>query len=173
MPAWPAVLFLAPLAWLALAYNSLVRRRNRAAAAWSQIDVQLRRRHDLVPNLVEVTERYMRHERDVIQAVAGARAEAMKAGADVTRRARAEGRFAATLGRLYAVMEGYPALKADTIVRDLTEQLATTENRIAFARQHYNDNVMILNTAVDSFPSGLVASLFGIGRRQYFEPGEP
>jgi LemA protein len=157
--------------WAVFAYNALVRRRNEIANAFAQIDVQFKRRHDLVPNLVETARRYLQHEQGTLEAVAAARAGASRA-ADSARRgpadagaiaalSGAEGALATVLGRLMAVVEAYPQLKADATMRELSEELTHTENRIAFARQAFNDAVLDFNNAAQQAPANLVAGLFG------------
>ena len=156
--------------WAVLAYNRLIALRNRIANAFGQIDVQLRRRYDLVPNLVETARKYMQHERETLEAVTLARARAVSAS-DALRAmpasaaaagalADAEGALSMGLGRLLALSEAYPELKADETLRDLREELTTTENRVAFTRQAYNDEVLAFNNAVQSFPDLIVAKLF-------------
>lgn len=142
-------------------YNALIARRNQAANAWSQIDVQLKRRHDLIPNLVNSVKGYLTHEREVLEAVTNARAAAIAAGNDVTVRAEAENSLTRALRSVFAVAESYPELKASHNVLALQEELGSTENRVAFARQFYNDSVMAFNTRVQSVPVNLVAGLFG------------
>jgi LemA protein len=141
-------------------YNRLVTQRNRVRNAWSQIDVQLRRRHDLVPNLVESVKGYMAHERGVIDAIVDARKQAMAAGPDVAARADAENALGRSLRSLFALVEAIPQLRASENVASLQEELGSTENRIAFARQHYNDSVMQYNTAIETVPSNVVAGIF-------------
>lgn len=148
-------------------YNGLVWKKNAARNAFAQIDVQLKRRYDLIPNLVETVQAYMSHERTTLEAVVAARnsaeAASLRSAGDwsnaqaVQQRAEAEAGLSGTLGRLLAVSESYPELKADQNMRQLTEALTTTENRIAFARQAYNDAVMTLNTALEVFPNSWVA----------------
>lgn len=157
--------------WAVMAYNRLVALRNRIGNAFGQIDVQLKRRHDLVPNLVEVARRYLQHEQDTLQAVISARSQAQGAAAAARAHpadaaaigalAQAEQGLMGQLGRLLAVAEAYPALKADQNLRELSEELTHTENRIGFARQAYNDAVLDLNNAVQAFPDLLVARLTG------------
>lgn len=158
-------------AWATRVYNRLVRNRNRIANAFGQIDVQLKRRHDLVPNLVEVARRYLAHEAATLQAVTQARGAALGA-ADAARAAptsaaaiaaltAAEQALGGSLGRLLVVAEDYPALKADATMRSLSEELTSTENRIGFARQAYNDQVLAFNDAATRFPDLLVARLAG------------
>ena len=137
--------------WLMTAYNSLVSLKNQVDAAWRQIDVQLKRRHDLIPNLVEAVKGYMQFERDTLTQVVEARNRAVSAP-DQSSRVAAENQLTAGLGHLFALMENYPQLKADQNVLRLQEELTTTENQIAFSRQAYNDSVMQLNTRVESFP---------------------
>ncbi len=149
-------------------YNSLVRLRNQVENAWRQIDVQLKRRHDLIPNLVEAVKGYMEFERDTLTQVVEARAKALGA-TDQASRIAAENQLTAGLGRLLAVMENYPQLKADQNVMQLQEELTTTENQIAFARQAYNDVVLQLNTRLETFPSNLVAEQFGFKSGDYFK----
>ena len=157
--------------WAIAAYNALVQRRNRIANAYAQIDVQLKRRYDLIPNLVEVAKRYLAHEAGTLEAVARARGAAMgaagaarvrptDAGA-VTTLAGAEQELAGTMGRLMAIAENYPELKADATMQSLSEELTSTENRVGFARQAYNDEVLEYNDTATRFPSLVAARLFG------------
>ena len=139
-------------------YNGLVRLRNAVRDAWSQIDVQLKRRHDLIPNLVETVKGYMVHERETLQNVTKARQLAQSAGG-VAERGAAEQGLSAALGRLIAVAENYPDLKANQNFLGLQEELASTENRIGFARQFYNDSVMRYNNKVQMVPSNMVAAI--------------
>ncbi len=155
-------------AYLVAAYNSLVRLRNGVESAWRQIDVQLNRRHDLIPNLIEAVKGYMQFERDTLTQVVEARAKAVSAS-DTGARVAAENQLSAGLGRLLAVMENYPQLKADQNVRQLQEELTTTENQISFARQAYNDLVMSLNTRIESFPTSIIANQFGFKAAEYFK----
>jgi len=148
------------LLWFLMTYNRLVSLRNGARNAWSDIDVQLTRRHDLVPNLVESVKGYMAHERQTLEAVTQARSAAMSAGADIATRVTAEMALGGAVGNLLAVAERYPQLKASQNFLLLQEQLTSTENRIAFARQHYNETVRQLNTSVAEFPRNLVAGMF-------------
>ena len=154
-------------------YNRLVAKRNQSENAWGQIDVQLKRRHDLIPNLVEVVKDYMSYEQETLREVIEARSKAVSAqGGPREDSIAAEGILGAAVGKLLAVFENYPDLKANSNVMRLQEELTTTENRIAFARQHYNDSVMGLNNAVESFPGNLVAGLFSFRRQSYFEVPE-
>jgi LemA protein len=155
--------------WFALhAYNRLVRMRNNVRNAWSDVDVQLTFRHDLVPNLVESVKGYMNHERETLEAVAQARSAAMGAGADVAARAAAELALGSALGSLLVTAERYPDLKASQNFLLLQEQLTTTENRIAFARQHYNETVRQFNTLIAEFPWNLMARKFGYAPEKMF-----
>jgi LemA protein len=154
--------------WAMIAYNGLVTLRNQVQNAWRQIDVQLRRRHDLIPNLVEAVKGYMQFERDTLTQVVEARAKAISAP-DQASRIAAENQLTGGLGRLLAVMENYPQLKSDQNVLKLQEELTTTENQIAFARQAYNDSVMQFNTRIESFPTNLLASNFGFRQAEYFQ----
>jgi LemA protein len=157
--------------WMLAAYNRLVRYRNEIGNAFAQIDVQLKRRHDLIPNLVEVARKYVQHERDTLEAVIAARNGARKASeaaaarpADAARIAAlgsAEDALAGMMSKLAVVVEAYPALKADASLRDLSEELNHTENRIAFSRQAFNDAVLDYNNAAQQAPTNLVAGIFG------------
>ncbi|HZO27274.1 MAG TPA: LemA family protein [Chloroflexota bacterium] len=142
-------------------YNGLVGLRNRVRNAWSQIDVQLKRRHDLVPNLVNAVKGIMAHERAVLDRVTQARASAIAAGNDVAARSQAENELTGAMRSLFAVAEAYPALRSNENMLMLQEELSSTENRIAFARQHYNDSAMAYNTARQQFPAVLFAASLG------------
>jgi LemA protein len=154
--------------YLTFAYNSLVRMRNSVENSWRQIDVQLKRRHDLIPNLVEAVKGYMQFERDTLTQVIEARNRAVEASSQGAR-LQAENQLTAGLGRLFALMENYPQLKADENVLQLQEQLTTTENQIAFARQAYNDAAMELNNRIETFPTNIIADHFGFHPADYFE----
>jgi LemA protein len=157
------------LVLLLVAYNRLVGMRNGVRTGWSDIDVQLTRRHDLVPNLVETVRGYMDHERSTLEAVTQARAQAMKIGAsDIATRAVAEMALGDAVSGLLGVVERYPTLKASENFFLLQEQLTSTENRIAFARQHYNELVRRYNTSLREFPRNLVAGVFGFSPAQMF-----
>jgi len=149
-------------------YNSLIRLRNQVKNAWSQIDVQLKRRHDLIPNLIETVKGYMKHEKETLTSVIEARAKAINANgvADVS---AAEGHLQTALDKLLAVVENYPNLKADQSFATLQEELSSTENRIAFSRQYYNDSVMNMNNKMEVFPSNIVASGMNLQKESYFE----
>ncbi|HYE98090.1 MAG TPA: LemA family protein [Planctomycetota bacterium] len=151
-------------------YNALVALRNQVKNAWAQIDVQLKRRHDLIPNLVETVRGYATHERQTLEAVIAARNQAVAArSGDIPAQIQAEQGLGAALGRLMVVMEQYPDLKANQNFLALQEELTSTENKIAFARQFYNDQVMTYNTKVESFPSNLIAGSFGFKTATPFE----
>ncbi len=151
-----------------LLYNRLVRLRNKVEEAWAQIDVQLQRRHDLIPNLVNTVKGYAAHEKTTLAEVTAARAAAVSAqGAAAA--GQTEDVLTAALGRLFAVAENYPQLKADQNFRQLQEELAETENKVAFARQYYNDNVREWNTRIASVPDNLVAGLIRAEKAEYFE----
>src|SRR3954468_10333171 len=150
-----------------LGYNGLVKRRNQVDNAWSQIDVQLKRRHDLIPNLVETVKGYAAHERGTFEAVTQARANAINAQSPVEQ-AQAENVLSGALKSLFAVAEAYPDLKANQNFLNLQEELTGTEGRISYARQYYNDSVQRLNTKIQSFPSNVLANTFGFKEREYF-----
>jgi LemA protein len=169
MVSWVILSIIAVAAiYLMIAYNSLVRLRNEIENSWRQIDVQLKRRHDLIPNLVEAVKGYMQFERDTLTQVVEARSRAISAPSQGAR-LEAENQLSAGLGRLLAVMENYPQLKADQNVLQLQEQLTTTENQIAFSRQAYNDVVMQFNTRIQTFPSNIIANNFGFKTADYFK----
>lgn len=156
---------------LVLLYNRLVRLRNRTENAWSQVDVQLKRRYDLVPNLVETVKGYASHERQTFEDVTQARAAAQGARG-VQEQAQAENALTAAIGRLFAVAEAYPELRAAEGFQSLQAQLAETEDRIAVARQVYNDTVQTYDTALETVPTNLVAGAFRFQEREYFETDE-
>ncbi len=162
----------AAIAAVVALYNGLVRLRNETDNAWAQIDVQLQRRHDLIPNLVETVKGYMRHERELLENITKARGAAV-AAQGVGPQAAAENMLTSLLGQLRVAIEAYPDLKASANVLALQEELASTENKLAFARQYYNDSVMRLNTKIESFPSNIVAGIFGFGKREFFEIDDP
>jgi LemA protein len=157
--------------WLIAIYNRLVALRNQVKNAWRQIDVQLKRRHDLIPNLVETVKDYMSYEQETLRQVIEARNVAVRAH-DPSQAIPAEGALTGALGRLFALMENYPDLKANQNVANLMEELSGTENKISFSRQFYNDSVMSLNNAVQSFPSNIVANMFKFTEATYFEVPE-
>ena len=151
-------------------YNGLVRRRNQVKNAWAQIDVQLKRRYDLVPNLVETVRGYMEHERETLEAVTNARNLAQQvASAGAGARAKAEDALSSALSRLLAVVENYPDLKANQNFLALQEELTSTENKISFSRQFYNDSVLRYNNQTQMFPSSIIASIAGFSASEFFE----
>jgi LemA protein len=154
-----------------LTYNGLVRLRNRIDNAWSQIDVQLKRRYDLIPNLVETVKGYAAHERGVFEQVTQARANAINAQGP-QQQAEAENVLSGALKSLFAVAEAYPDLKANQNFLSLQEELTSTEDRVAYARQFYNDSVLSYNNKLQTFPRNVIAGMFNFEKREYFE-GEP
>jgi LemA protein len=158
-----SILFLVVLAvivlWVIAAYNGLIALKNQTVNAWKQIDVQLKRRHDLIPNLVNTVKGSMEFEKETLQGVVDARSKAMASGGGVKETAAAEGALTGALGKLFVVMERYPDLKSSQNVRDLQEELSSTENKIAFARQLYNDTATRYNTKQQQFPTNLVAGI--------------
>jgi LemA protein len=158
--------------WMVGMYNGLVRERNEVRNAWAQIDVQLKRRHDLIPNLVETVKGYAAHEKTTLENVVQARARAVSAQG-VGERARAESELGGALGRLMLVVENYPDLKANQNFLALQEELTSTENKIGFARQYYNDSVMKYNTRIQSVPTNIVAGMFNFRQEDFFELEEP
>ncbi len=168
MVAWTVLAVLGLiLIWLILIYNGLVTIRNDVQGSWKQIDVQLKRRHDLIPNLVSTVKGAMEFEQDTLEKVISARAKAVSAGTPASK-ADAENMLTQALGKLFAVMENYPALKSNQNVMQLQEELTSTENRIAFARQLYNDLVANYRTRLQVFPNTLVSSLFNFLPEEYF-----
>jgi LemA protein len=171
------------LMWVVSAYNRLVSLRNRYKNAYSQIDVQLKRRYDLIPNLVETAKGYIKHERGTLEAVVAARNAASAANQRAAQTpgeagamkalGGAETALAGTLGRFYAVAEAYPDLKANTTMMTLMEELTSTENKVAFARQAYNDSVMSYNTCRETFPTNLLATPFNFGPAELFVIDRP
>lgn len=153
-------------------YNALIRLRNRCDNAWAQVDVQLRRRYDLIPNLVETVKGYAKHEREVFQKVTEARGKAINAET-VKEQGEAENMLTGALKSLFAVVENYPELKANQNFLMLQEELAGTEGKIAYARQFYNDNVMKFNVKQQVFPSNIIANMFNFKEKEYFEIEEP
>ncbi len=153
-------------------YNRLVRLMNEVKNAWAQIDVQLKRRHDLIPNLVETVKGYMQHERATLENITQARNLAMRPGS-VSERAQAEQQLTQALHNFFVVVENYPDLKANQNFLALQEELTSTENRISFARQAYNDTVMNFNNVIQMFPTNIVASMFGFKEQSFFEVENP
>ncbi|HEY8100736.1 MAG TPA: LemA family protein [Burkholderiaceae bacterium] len=174
------VIILAVVFWIVGAYNRLVALRNQFKNAFAQIDVQLKRRYDLIPNLVETAKGYMKHERETLEAVIAARNQAVTVNANldptnaaaVQQLSAAEGALSSSLGKLFALSEAYPDLKANQNMMQLTEELTSTENRIAFARQAYNDNVMQYNTSIEQFPGSLIANNFGFKSAELLQATE-
>ena len=154
--------------WLVGIYNRLVRLKVLCQDGWASIDVQLKRRYDLIPNLIETVKGYASHERETFEAVVQARQAGIDAGT-VAEQAQAENMITGALRQLFALSEAYPDLKANENFGQLQEELSSTENKIAFARQHYNDNVRQYNTRVESFPDNIFAGMFGFQRRDFFE----
>ncbi len=160
------------LLFLAWTFNRLVALRQRVNNGWSEIDVQLRRRYDLIPNLVEAVKGYAAHEREVFEQVAELRSKASQT-TGVADKAQAENILTGALKSLFAVAENYPDLKANQNFLALQEELSATESKIAYARQFYNDQVMLLNTKIQSFPASIVAGMFGFTPREFFHIDEP
>jgi LemA protein len=164
------VLVLVLLAFfVGITYNSLIRRRNEVDNAWSQIDVQLKRRLDLIPNLVETVKGYAAHEKTALEAVIAARNTGMAASSDPHAQASADNAMTGALRQLFALSEGYPDLKANQGFVSLQEELANTESRIAYARQFYGDAVSTYNTAIQKFPNVVFAGMLGFSEREFFE----
>jgi len=154
-------------------YNGLVGLRNQVKNSWAQIDVQLKRRYDLIPNLVETVKGYMKHERETLEAVTNARNLAQQgASAGAGERGKLEGGLTAALSRLLAVAENYPDLKANQNFLALQEELTSTENKISFSRQYYNDSVLRFNNKTQMFPSNVIAGMFGFKSGEFFEVTE-
>jgi LemA protein len=169
MSIWIVLAIVAALVLYVIAiYNRLVVLRNRIENAWAQIDVQLRRRYDLIPNLVETVKGYAAHEREVFERVTEARARAIAAGS-VAQQAQAENMLTQALRSLFAVAEAYPALRANENFAKLQEELSETESKIAFSRQFYNDTVLQYDNMREAFPSNILARMAGFGGKEYFE----
>jgi LemA protein len=149
-------------------YNSLIQLRNRVKNAWAQIDVQLKRRHDLIPNLLETVKGYMKHEREIMENITKYRSQAMDAST-VGQKAQAEGLLSGALGQLRVQVENYPDLKANQNFLALQEELTSTENKISFARQSYNDQVLFYNNKIQMFPSNIIAGMFKFTEEEFFE----
>lgn len=167
------VLVLVVGGWFVATFNGFVRLRNLVQESWRQIDVELNRRHELVPNLVEAVRGYAAHERSVVDAVFAARAQVLQPGSSRAEQAVQEAGLGRALGGLLAVAEAYPALQASAGFVELQRELATTEDRIAAARRFYNANVRALSTRLESFPAGIVGRGLGFERAEYFELGDP
>ena len=165
-----AVILLVVMWWIGT-YNGLVSRRNETKNSWSQIDVQLKRRYDLIPNLVETAKGYMKHERETLEAVVKARQTCvdLRSAGNVGELMKAEGTLAGSLRQLFAVAENYPDLKANQNMLQLQEELTSTENRIGFARPAYNDSVMRYNNACEQFPGSIIANMSGFKMAEFFE----
>lgn len=149
-------------------YNSLIRLRNQVKNAWSQIDVQLKRRHDLIPNLIETVKGYMTHERGTFEAITQARSNAMSA-TTVAQKGQTEGVLSGLMGKLQVAVEAYPELKANQNFLALQEELTSTENKISFSRQAYNDQVLFYNNKIQVFPSNIIAGMFNFQNETFFE----
>lgn len=169
---WTIIVLVAVAAVLILIYNGLIVKKNRVKNSWSQIDVQLKRRYDLIPNLVNTAKGYLKHEREVLENVTKARNMAM-AATGVKDTADKNNVLTSTLKSLFAVSENYPDLKANQNMLALQEELTSTENKISFARQHYNDCVMRFNNAIETFPNNLIAGMFGFKQAEFFEVEVP
>ena len=176
-----AALVALPLLWVMGAYNGLVKLRNRYKNAFAQIDVQLKRRYDLIPNLVETAKKYMSHERETLEAVITARNSASSARKNVSPDDASnmkdlmvsEGALGASLGNLFALSESYPDLKANQNMMQLTEELTSTENKVGFSRQAYNDAVTVYNTKRETFPTNIIAGMFNFNDAILFEVSDP
>jgi LemA protein len=166
-----AIIVLAVIVFIVL-YNGLVQLRNRIDNAWSQIDVQLQRRHDLIPNLVETVKGYAAHERQTLEAVVQARNQAIQAQGPAEQ-AQAENVLSGALRQLFALSEAYPDLKANQNFLNLQEELTSSEDRVAYARQFYNDSVLKYNNKIQSIPSNVIAGMFNFSQREYFEVEAP
>lgn len=149
-------------------YNSLIRLRNQVKNAWSQIDVQLKRRHDLIPNLIETVKGYMVHERTTLENITNARSQAVSAQS-VSEKAKAEARLTDAMGKFNLVVENYPDLKANQNFLALQEELTSTENKISFSRQNYNDQVLFYNNKIQMFPSNIIAGMFTFKLEDFFQ----
>ena len=167
----PIVILVIILLWAIISYNSFVRLKNRIENSWAQIDVQLKRRYELIPNLIETVKGYMKHEKSVLVDLTNART-AMIRGSSIAKRAEASNQVSEALKTIFAVAENYPRLKASENFLQLQEELSGTESKIAYARQHYNDSVLVLNEKVQQFPSKIIASMFGFKEKEYFKVEE-
>ena len=162
------VVLVALVAWAVKAYNALVQSRNQVENAWSQIDVQLKRRHDLIPNLIETVKGYMTHERDTLENITKARSAAVDASS-IADKSKAESELSGALGKFNLVVENYPDLKANQNFLALQEELTSTENKISFSRQAYNDQVLFYNNKIEMFPSNILAGMFNFIKEEFFE----
>ena len=165
------IIILPVISFTVFLYNSIIRLKNQVQNSWSQIDVQLKRRNDLIPNLVQTVKGYMKHEREVLENVTKARAALMNAKS-VEETGRASNMLTDTLRSLFAVSENYPELKANQNFIQLQEEITGTENKIAYARQHYNDVVMAFNNKIQQFPNNVFAGMFNFGPETFFEAAE-
>jgi len=156
--------------YIVLTYNVLIKLKNRIENSWAQIDVQLKRRYDLIPNLVETVKGYMKHEKTVLTEITKTRSALIKG--DLRSRAQASNQITEALKTIFAVAENYPQLKASKNFLHLQEELSGTESKIAYARQFYNDSVLVLNQKIQSFPSNMIANMFGFKEKEYFEVQE-
>lgn len=162
------VLIVIVVFYLVSIYNSLVALRNQVKNAWAQIDVQLKRRHDLIPNLIETVKGYVKHERETLENITKYRSQAMGAES-IADKSKAEGMLSGALGRLNVVLENYPDLKANQNFLALQEELTSTENKISFSRQNYNDQVLFFNNKIEMFPSNIIAGMFKFVKEVFFE----
>jgi len=167
------VIVLLPIGWAIATYNGFVRLRNLVQEAWRQIDVELQRRHDLIPNLVETVKGYAAHEKAVFEEVSRARALASGPASGPAEQAAHENALTQAIGRLFAVAEAYPQLRASENFQQLQSELTNTEDRVAAGRRFYNANVRELNTKVETFPSNLIANMFHFAKAEYFETEDP
>lgn len=165
------VIVVVVILWLVIMYNSLVRVKNQVVNAWAQIDVQLKRRTDLIPNLIEAVKGYMKHEKEVLTEVTKARTQMMQADTP-TKKAEANNMLSDALKSLFAVSENYPDLKANENFLQLQEELVGTENKVAYSRQHYNDMVMRYNTKIQVFPTNIFAGMFNFEQKDSFEASD-
>lgn len=165
---WLFVIIILIVAYVVLAYNRLVTLKNRVRNAWAQIDVQLKRRINLIPNLVETVKAYAKHERETFKIVTEAR-NILSRARTIREKAKANSSLESALKKLFAVAENYPQLKANENFKLLQEELSATEDKIAYARQFYNDSVMMFNTAVEKFPTNIIASLFNFKKAELFQ----
>lgn len=149
-------------------YNTLIRRRNQVKNAWSQIDVQLKRRHDLIPNLVETAKGYMKHESETLKSITEARSKAMGANT-IADKSKAESALSGAMSKFFLVVENYPDLKANQNFLAVQEELTSTENKIAFSRQSYNDQVLFFNNKIQMFPSNMIAGMYNFKKEEFFE----
>lgn len=168
--AWFILIVVLIAVWFGFTYNSLVRLRNRTSNAWSQVDVQLKRRYDLIPNLVETVKGYASHERDTLENVIEARSRAQEASGP-QEQAAAENFLTGALRQLFALSEAYPELRASEQFGELQQELSETEDKVAISRQIYNDTVLTLNNKIETIPSNIVAGLTGFKIKEYFEAG--